>query len=175
MVKFGTHNKAANEQASSQWPPLLTFWSTVGQFHPPPPPERKPCDTQLLQLFADKYRDNLMTPFHRDFFNRQDKAYLRLVVHYGWPNGRDDAIKYRRTANTNQNQLHHPAIAHNDMPERKFDERWLGQHYGLAVYIHSHITCMLVHIEEAGCGYALAPLARLNHKRVPMDSSIWKH
>ena len=112
-----------------------------------------------------------MTAFHRDFLSRQEKACSRLAVYHGWPKGRDDAEEYRRAANTNQKQLHPPAIAHNEMPERELDERWLGQHYVLAVDIHAQITHMLEQVDGPGCGYALAPLAGLSHKRVPMDST----
>jgi hypothetical protein len=38
--------------------------------------------------------------------------------------------------------------------------------------MHAHISSMLEAIDGPGCGYALAPLPKLNHKRVPMDSTF---
>ena len=52
--------------------------------------------------------------------------------------------------------------------------QWLLKNYGLAVQLHTHLIDARG-TDGPGYGYALAPLAKLSHKRVPMDSTfLWK-
>jgi hypothetical protein len=63
----------------SNWQLLDTFWSTVGQSHAPPAPERRPYETQLLDCVTDKYRDSCLTALSRDLFNRQERYYTKIA------------------------------------------------------------------------------------------------
>jgi hypothetical protein len=55
------------------------------------------------------------------------------------------------------------------------DEQRLLQHYGLAVHLHAHLTSIMQGTNGQGCGYYIAPYAKLNRKKVPMSSTfLWK-
>ena len=81
-MKLGTYNKQANQQ--SNWPILNSLWKKFSQHYAPPPPERKPVDTQVLDNIADKYRDNALTMLSRGFFNRQERCYAHLAKQERW-------------------------------------------------------------------------------------------
>ena len=58
------------------------------------------------------------------------------------------------------------------MPDRELDEQWFLKNYGIAVHMYAHILSMREAIDGPDRVYALAPFAKLNHERVPMDSTF---
>ena len=88
-MKLGTYNKQANQQ--SNWPILDSLWKEFSQHYAPPPPERKPFDTQALGNVAEKHRDNTLTMLSRDFFNRQERFYAYLAKQHEWTQDQAEA------------------------------------------------------------------------------------
>ena len=80
--------------------------------------------------------------FSRDFFDRQKK----LCV------GHNDAERYRKQANTDQEELNYPEIVHEALSESELDETCLLNLYGLAAQMHAHIVSMMKELEAPGCG-----------------------
>ena len=63
---------------------------------------------------------------------------------------------------------------HESLPEHELDERRLLQHYGLAVHLHARLTRITESMDGQGCGYYIAPYAKLNWKKAPLSSTfLW--
>jgi hypothetical protein len=58
---------------------LERFWEE-GQHYAPLPRERMSHDSQLLDLAADKYRDNCSTSFYRAYFSKRETLYKRFSL-----------------------------------------------------------------------------------------------
>jgi len=84
----------------------------------------------------------------------------------------DDVENFRKRISTDVKNWPYLSIAHDAMPDRELDEQWLLKNYGIAVHMYAHISSMREAIDGPDCVYALAPLAKLNHERVPMDSTF---
>jgi len=107
----------------------------------------------------------------RDFFNRQERCYAHLAKQHGWAQDQEEA--YPIEANATDKQSRHPRIAHNALPNNELNERWLLKHYNLAVHMRVHLSAMLESIHGEACGYPVAPHAKLNWKRIPIDSTFF--
>ena len=78
-------------------------------------------------------------------------------------------------ANATDKQRYHPHVAHKVLPDNEMSELRLLKHYGLAVHMHAHVPAMLESIKGEGFSYPVAPHAKLNWKRGPVDSTfLWK-
>jgi hypothetical protein len=117
-------------------------------------------DTSLLESVADKHRDNTLTMLSRDLFNRQEHLFSKLGKYYEWTKAQ--AKEYRRKANTTARLDHTPEIVRDSLPEHELNEQWLLLHYGLAVRLHAHLASIMESVDEQGCGYFIAPYAKLN-------------
>ena len=63
---------------------------------------------------------------------------------------------------------------HDSLPEHELDEQRLPQHYGLAVHLHARLTSIMESMDGQGCGYYIAPYAKLNWKKAPLSSTfLW--
>ena len=63
---------------------------------------------------------------------------------------------------------------HESLPEHELDERRLLQHDGLAVHLHARLTRITESMDGQGCGYYIAPYAKLNWKKAPLSSTfLW--
>jgi len=90
IIKLGTYNKPANQQ--SNWPILNSFWKEFSQCHAPPPPERKPFNTQVLDNAVSKYRDNTLIMLWQTSATARNAATCTLRSSTG-----GHKIKQRRT------------------------------------------------------------------------------
>jgi hypothetical protein len=69
------------------------LWQQDGIHRAPAPPDRLPDDSQLLDVAADKYRDNCSTRLVRSYFLRQKTLYRNLYA------SRDEAERQHPGAN----------------------------------------------------------------------------
>jgi hypothetical protein len=168
MIRLGTHPDPENQ---SKWEQLQRFWKSEGRQYAPEPIFNSAFGcSQLLDKAADKYRDNCITELTRSYFCRQETLYKAMY-------DKSNAEHYRALANGTRKDM-----ASDDKPtslggahlppNRQVTEQFLQRNLGAAVFANAQLTEAYEALHGTGCGWSLAPIPKLDRKRMPFDSRV---
>jgi len=165
MIKLGTYTKKPRSQQSN-WRKLSRFWEEEGAARAPEP-MLGVGPAQALDLAADKLMDNTLTELYRGFFQKQEKTFR---AEHG-----DDGESQRERANGVQRGMRYdekPTHAGGaELPaDRKVTEQFMQRNLDAAVFATAELTERYEAVHGRGTGFSLAPVPRLNRKRMPFDT-----
>jgi hypothetical protein len=162
VIKLGTYtNKPPENQAN--WEQLNRFWKEEGQFHAPEPVFGVGSN-QAIEMAADKLRDNTITELTRSFFEPKQKKVFEAEY------GQEAEIMRERANGVRTGMLHQDKPTHlggAPLPEtRATSETFLKKNLGATVFATADLTRRYEAIHGCGSGWSLAPIPKLNRKRM---------